>query len=267
MPNYTAKLLRKPELNEDILSEIVFSNGGIGIEEQKEYLICSFDKNVTKDAINKLFQTNEIDIVKIDEIIEKDWLAEWKKSYKAIELDRFVICPSWEPKDIEGKISIDIDPKMAFGTGTHETTQLILNFLPGYVEDGMKVLDAGTGSGILAIAAEKLGAKDIFAFDVDEVAIENAVENIKINNCSKIKLRTGLLDLASNEYDLILANINRNVLLDIADDLINRLKKSATLILSGLLIEDFDKVRECYKDLDLIESKKQGEWMALIFKK
>jgi ribosomal protein L11 methyltransferase len=267
MSNFAVTVKRSSAIEEDILSEIIFSNGGIGIEEQKDYMICSFDSSISKDTITDLFTKHNIAIYELAEIIERDWLAEWKKSYKAIELDSFLICPSWEPKELNGKISIEIDPKMAFGTGTHETTQLILNLLVQYVKPNISVLDAGTGSGILSIAAEKLGAKSIFSFDIDEVAIDNARENVEINNCKNITLKTGTLDSAGNNYDLILANINRNVLLEIADDLANRLSNNGFLILSGLLIEDFEKIKNRYERFHLIDSKKLGEWMALIFKK
>ena len=158
---------------------------------------------------------------------------------------------------------------MSFGTGEHQTTKLIIQFLEKYVEKGMKVLDVGTGTGILSITAIKLGADSATAIDNDEWCLENIQENCNLNNVSdKIFIKISELEsVEEKDFDLILANIQKNVLQDIAGEIIKRLKKNGLVILSGLLIEDEKDIKEKYNELKLIDKKQMGEWLSLVLRK
>ncbi len=159
---------------------------------------------------------------------------------------------------------------MSFGTGDHQTTKICLSFLEKYVKPGMKILDAGSGTAILAIAAVKLGAEKVIAFDIDEWCFDNGIENIKLNNVAdKVEIRKcELNDISENNFDLIIANIQKNILLDLADGFKQRLKSDGILILSGLLEMDREAVKEKYSSLRFneIDFLQMDEWIGIVFK-
>jgi ribosomal protein L11 methyltransferase len=203
---------------------------------------------------------------------EKNWNEEWEKSVRVIEVsDKLVIKPTfkdYQPKP--GQIIIIIDPKMSFGTGEHQTTKLVLQFLETNVENGIKVMDVGSGTGVLAIAAVKLGADSAIAVDTDEWCYNNGSENCRLNQVeSKVDVRLGeIKNVSENNFDLITANIQKNILLDIAEDIKIRLKPGGLLILSGLLYNDEEDIVRKYSSLNFkfLEKKSLDEWIALKFK-
>ncbi len=154
----------------------------------------------------------------LTEIEARDWNAPWEKSVQPIVVPPFLVRPSWATilPEQQGLIDIVVDPKMSFGTGHHESTRLVLRSLPSLIKKGQKVLDAGAGTAILAIAAAKLGASDVIAFDIDPWTAENAEENIQQNGASStVRFQVGGMETVTDgDFDVILANINRNVLLD-----------------------------------------------------
>jgi ribosomal protein L11 methyltransferase len=156
---------------------------------------------------------------------------------------------------------------MSFGTGEHQTTKLVLQFLEKNVKNGIKVLDVGSGTGVLAIAAVKLGAESAIAIDNDEWCCENGRENCRLNSVDKaVDVRLGeIKDIAGNNFDLITANIQKNILLDIAEEIKNRLKPGGLLILSGLLYNDEADIVKKYSSLnfEMLEKKSLDEWMAV----
>ena len=156
---------------------------------------------------------------------------------------------------------------MAFGTGHHETTQLVMVMLQKYLKNEQRVLDAGTGSGILAILAAQLGAAEITAFDNDPIAIENAKENFDLNNIKTAhSIIYGVLeDIKELEYDVIVANIDRNVLLQLPEKLVGYIRPGGILILSGLLSRDEDKILNAYEEFDWrpVEKNQRGAWIVL----
>ena len=163
---------------------------------------------------------------------------------------------------------ITIDSKMSFGTGEHQTTRLVIRLLEKYTPAGGRVLDAGTGTGVLAIAAILLGAGSAIGFDNDEWCLLNAKENTDANNLSdKIEIRLcEISGIPENNFDLILANIQKNILLPIANDIKNHLAPSGKVILSGLLLIDFDDIIGKYSSIGfrLVERMDMDEWMALV---
>jgi len=208
------------------------------------------------------------------EVDDEDWSTSWKKYYKPFKLtDRVVIKPTWEEYDAQPRdIIVEMDPGMAFGTGTHETTQMCSILLDKYMRDECEVLDVGCGTGILSIIAAKLGAKSVKAIDIDEVAVRVANENIAINKeNSKINAFKGILaDIKINEqkYDIIVANIIANVIIDLSSFIPYYLKKNSLFITSGIIKERKQDVLDaCSRNgMDCIETLEMGEWVAMVFK-
>lgn len=208
------------------------------------------------------------------EVDDEDWSTSWKKYYKPIKLtDRIVIKPTWEEYDAQPKdIIVEMDPGMAFGTGTHETTQMCSILLDKYMRDESEVLDIGCGTGILSIIAAKLGAKRVQAIDIDEVAVKVAKENITINeqNSKIIAFRGVLSDIKQdeNKYDVIVANIIANVIIDLSSVIPYYLKMDSLFITSGIIKERKQEVLDaCIKSgMSCIETLEMGEWVAMVFK-
>ena len=268
----------KPQ-NIEMLAPSLFAFGAEGIEEKNNTIIAYFKKSIwKKDSYEKIenllrntFPEMEDIQISVHEIPSEPWDENWKENFKPFNItENLMIYPDWEPVPVDNKTDvIIISPKMAFGTGHHETTQLILEMMPKYLNDNMHVLDAGTGSGVLAIYSALKGAAQVMAYDFDPVATENTVENIHLNHVDdKIKVVTGeLQDIPQKEYDIILANININVLIGIPEELHRYIADKGTLILSGLLKVDFERVVSAYKNRwKLVGQKTKNEWVALAFK-
>lgn len=212
-----------------------------------------------------------IGAVKVEEIGESSWEL-WKTELKKVRVgDRIVVTPPWEehhPADSE--IVIEINPSLAFGTGHHESTRLCLRFIERSLEthDSMSVLDAGCGSGILSIAAARLGAKPVVAFDIDEIALSETKKNLRRNAIPEdVRLVCGDIRSIKGRYDLIVANISPEELLQIRDELRSRLSRKGLLLLSGIPVSRRDELlsgmQEC--SLILIEELREGDWIALVF--
>ncbi len=203
-------------------------------------------------------------------IADQDWTAGFKETIPVIHIGRrIVIRPSWrEYLPQEGEIVIELDPGIAFGTGLHPTTQLCLEAVEDLVRPGQRVLDMGTGTGILAIAAARLGAAEIVAVDNDPNAMVATRHNARNNQVDdRVRPVHGSLAETSGSYDLVLANILAPVLLSmIADGLTSRVKRTGALVLSGILEEQAQSVREALHAAGMmhIEQRQQGDWVALI---
>lgn len=207
-------------------------------------------------------------------IADQDWLAEWKKGYEPIAIGRgLLICPSWRRDQARNtdRVVIEIDPGMAFGTGTHETTRGCLETLEKYWEGG-SLLDVGTGTGILAIAAIKLrpGSR-VVGFDVDPEAVEVALENAAINEVAdEIEIEVNKLSsYRGQDFDLVLANLTADALIPLAPEFTRVLKPQGVLIVSGVLREQTDDVRAALESqsLSVIEMKPDGEWMTMALRR
>jgi ribosomal protein L11 methyltransferase len=203
-------------------------------------------------------------------VADQDWLAEWKKGYEPIAVGQsLLICPSWRRDQARNsdRIVIEIDPGMAFGTGTHETTRGCLELLEKYWKGG-SLLDVGTGTGILAIAAVKLrpGSR-VVGFDLDPEAVEVALENAAINGVAdEIEIEVNKLSsYQGQEFDLILANLTADVIIPLSPEFPQVLKPQGALIVSGILREQTDDVRAALEshNLSLIEMMPEGEWMTM----
>ncbi|MFA3783767.1 50S ribosomal protein L11 methyltransferase [Melioribacteraceae bacterium 4301-Me] len=263
----------------DLVSGELWELNITGIDERESELVVYSDESsmLTKEMferiLNKIISENLIISFNVTEteIENKNWNEEWEKKIQVIEVtDKIVIKPSFKEYNAKkGQIIITIDPKMSFGTGEHQTTQLMLQLIEKYIVKGDKVLDVGTGTGILAIASIKLGAARALAIDNDEWCFNNANENVKINLVEdKIRIQLAEIhEIQEKNFDLILANINKNVLLSIADDVYSKIKKTGRLILSGLLLNDEKEVINKYTSVgfQLAEKKYKDEWLAIVF--
>jgi ribosomal protein L11 methyltransferase len=207
-------------------------------------------------------------------IADQDWLAEWKKGYEPIAIGRrLLICPSWRRDQAQNtdRVVIEIDPGMAFGTGTHETTRGCLEMLEKFWRGG-SLLDVGTGTGILAIAAIKLQPESrVVGFDVDPEAVEVALENAAINGVAdEIEIEVNKLgSYHGQEFDLVLANLTADAIIPLSPEFPHVLKSQGALIISGVLLEQADDVRAALQshNLSVIEMKPDGEWMTMALRK
>jgi ribosomal protein L11 methyltransferase len=206
---------------------------------------------------------------------ESDWLAEWKKHWQPTEIGRFVIAPPWAEVPNEKKIVIRIEPNMAFGTGTHETTQLCLRAIDEDFRGGMSFLDIGTGTGILAIAAAKISASRIAACDVDSDAVRIARDNAALNGVTdRIEFSDGSIDDIAGMFDFICANLTLDVITPLLPLLIDKAEKF--LLLSGILTEQETAIRTSLTgreqpnlkfEISNLKFSYSGEWLSVLVTK
>jgi len=195
-----------------------------------------------------------------------DWIQAYQQSVQPIEVGEFYIHPSW-CQTKEGKINIVIDPTLAFGSGHHETTNRCLKAVEKYVTKDISVCDVGSGSGILGIAAAKLGAL-VDICDTDIVAVEDALKNFSQNNVIANKYWKGSANKTTTQYDLVIANIVADVLVMIAKDLVKITKDNGIIILSGIMEQHKQKVINKFsKQCDILEELQENEWITLVVKK
>ena len=258
-------------LFEDFLNDIL----PVGYEERDD-AFCIRTQDDPKTVLWGIEQFAEAlskatgESVEIESKISKqknsDWIAEYQKSITPIEVGKFYIHPTWEaPK--EEFLNIAIDPALAFGTGHHPTTSTCLEAISKYVQAKMEVCDVGCGSGILGIAAAKLGSV-VDGCDTDEASIENTKKNLQLNGVTFRTLWQGSIDKAKSKYDIIIANIVADVLVFLHNDLKEKLKKNdSLLILSGIMDKYEKRLLKRYDDFELVEKIVQDEWVTLVMKK
>ena len=213
--------------------------------------------------------------LELDGVSEEDWADSWKKYYKPIKTGkRLVIVPVWEKYEpAPGEITVLMDPGMAFGTGTHETTRLCAALLEKYVKPGCSMLDVGCGSGILAICAAKLGAGKCFACDIDPVSVRIAAENAKLNGTPAVVCRKSdlLSDVPEEDggYDVCTANIVADVIIRLAPDIGKYLASDAVLIVSGIIVERRDEVVRSLNDhgFEVFDDVTENGWYCAAVRK
>lgn len=230
-----------------------------------------------KEAINGLISYN-IDIgrntVTISEVNEEEWATAWKKYYHPVKIsEKFTIVPTWEEYTpvSSDELIIELDPGMAFGTGTHPTTVMSIQALERTVKEGNQVIDVGTGSGVLSIAAALLGASKVEALDLDEVAVNSARINIKLNKVhDKVSVRqNNLLDGIEEPVDVVVANILAEVILRFTRDAARIVKPGGYFITAGIILQKKQDVKDAIIDagFEIIETIQMEDWVSFIAKK
>lgn len=209
--------------------------------------------------------------VESEKMFEEDWANNWKKYYKPTKVgEKIVVKPIWEEYDAQGEeLVVELDPGMAFGTGTHETTRMCIQSLENYVKEDSTVFDVGCGSGILAIAAAKLGSKMAVGVDLDPVAVESAKENVGYNNLENIQILYGnLVEVIDGKADIVVANIIAEVICILTEDVKRVLKDNGYFITSGIIHDRVDMVTKKLEEtgFEVIEINKDGEWNCIVAK-
>jgi ribosomal protein L11 methyltransferase len=259
------------EVGRDILiaelSEIGFESF-VETEEGLEAYIQSKEFNEENIKSIKILQHDDFTIsYSLKSIAEQNWNAEWEKSFNPINVDnRCYIRAPFHNKLDNIEYDIIIDPKMSFGTGHHETTYLMLKRLLNIEVEGKKVLDMGCGTGVLAILAKMRNSLFVKAIDIDEWAYNNSLENIRNNNCDDIKVERGGAEvIGSEKFDIIIANINRNILLKDMNLYINAMSVNGELLLSGFFSSDQDILLDAADKMGLkmLYKEVRNEWMML----
>lgn len=235
-----------------------------------------FDENAMNDVISNFMLPDVTINANIQEAEYKNWNEEWEEAgFERININDSITIYDARHDDgngIASGISIGIETKQAFGTGTHETTRMIVSTLLNIDLKGKRVLDCGCGTGILGIAASKLGASEVVGYDIDEWSSENAIHNAELNGVGNMKVMLGdasVLKSVEGKFDVVLANINRNILLADMPAFVSVMADDSLLILSGFYASDVDLLMEKASSLGLskIDSKSDSEWTCLVLKK
>ncbi|GLR15499.1 50S ribosomal protein L11 methyltransferase [Portibacter lacus] len=267
MKQYVSIIFKlKDEIQRAVLNYNLSNAGVESIEEREDDVIAYFGVEEWEEAKSEL----DLDGIDYEVVLVKNenWNAKWEASFEPVNINDFcyVRAPFHPESEKAGLIDIILEPKMAFGTAHHETTYMMMSEMKEIKFEGEYVFDYGCGTAILSILAEKLGASGIYAIDIEENAVENAKYNAEINGCEKITCEQKTLEETDEfAYDIILANINRGVLLNSAKPLKNYLKPGGVLLLSGILREDEDLVLDAYKaeGYTFVHSIQKGEWKCV----
>ncbi|GAB4001392.1 50S ribosomal protein L11 methyltransferase [Spirosoma daeguense] len=282
--NYTEVMVRVSPDYTDILMAELAELGFESFLETDEGITAyipesDFDEDSLKQLIDKYNPQTAI-AYEVSSLEKRNWNAEWERDYEPIEVAGQVqVRASFHELDARFRYDIIINPKMSFGTGHHETTAMVLEQQLDLEFSGKAVLDVGSGTGILAVLAAKMGAKTVVAFDIEEWAVENARENADLNNCPQIIVFQGtiddlnppthLLEQSPAAYDIVLANINRNVLLREIPIYTGLMPDKGYLIVSGFYEQDAPDIQQKAEEsgLTLIKKLTNHDWTSLAFQK
>ena len=273
--------IKTDDLSKDSVANFLIELGSSGNEELQNSIKGYFREekwNKNKEnrlrtylkSINELGYATKINGIRIIEHDARSWLKAWKKNYKEVVIsDKVIIVPPWKSENDEKEVVIE--PGMAFGTGTHETTKLVLKLMTDYIKDGDEICDLGTGSGILAITSLKLGAKRAVAIDISEDAITDARKNIELNRFGEqITLVKGGFEIVGEQiFNLVLANIDFNILLENKEKIRRSVKQGGYILVSGILEIEKDVFNTQFKANNLYLEKEEilGEWVGLAYRR
>ncbi len=258
------------EASQGINDGVKMSNGlGEGAGHCKTFILATdFEANLVQNELDNIFKQHSLTYLK-SIIKEQNWNAVWESNFEPVRIDDFVgirahFHPHFEPTV---QHEIKITPKMSFGTGHHATTFSVIQLMEGIDFKGKSVFDFGTGTGILAILAEKLGAANVLAVDNDDWCIENARENIQNNDVQRIRVKKVVSALQNELFDVILANVNRHIIEANLDEITQSAKSDTMLVLSGLLIEDQEDIKMLAAKSNwlFVQAKPLNGWVSLMF--
>jgi len=253
----------------EILIARLMMNGYEGFEETENSLKAFIPESIfDQSELMALAEEYQV-LYSVESIPARNWNQAWESTFEPVTVDNFAhIRAEFHPAFEGVEHEIVITPKMSFGTGHHATTEMMVRMMRGIDIQDKRVFDFGTGTGILAILAEKMGAAEIYAIDYDEWSIANAAENIEMNHCSRIHLEKSDRFPDERSFDVILANINRNVILDNLAGMTSHLIKGGTLLLSGLLENDRKDVVQAAENyrFRVEEITEQNNWICLMLR-
>lgn len=263
-----------PQAQKDILTAILSGEGYDSFEERddglKAYIVQEhYDENTLKSCLQTVFGTL-LPACEVRELQERNWNEEWEKNFKPVDIGGrcHIRAPFHPPSGAEYEIVLS--PRMSFGTGHHATTELMMRLMLDMHLKGKNILDLGSGTGILAILADKAGAAKVMAIDYDDWAYRNALENVQENHCRNTRVLKGQLrDLAGQRFDLVLANINRNILLREMAMLSEALEPGSPLLLSGFYLSDKETISRAAEKQSFTEVKylEKNNWVAVQYEK
>ncbi len=288
MKQWAALELLIPQEFKEAISNFLMEQGATGMEEEEDphgVRLKSYfpgdgrEKKVFRalgrylKSLEHIFPRKIPCQIETTLIPEQDWGENWKRYFSPLRIgSRFVVHPPWERVRLKkGQIAIEINPGMAFGTGTHATTQLGIRALEVTLKRGLSVLDVGTGSGILAVVAVRLGAQEVWAVDIDELAVEGARETVGRNGAmGRVRIRKGGIGRIQKKFDVVVANIDFKSLKRMRIPLLRHLNERGFLILSGILREQEERIGQRYLEtggLRLLQTDHQEEWACLTFRR
>jgi ribosomal protein L11 methyltransferase len=285
---YTEISILVPKVIEDALADFLIENitggNGLVLEDRKDDVLVRLylpaerstereEKRIREFLVDsRTVEPSDIDNrLSLRHIREIDWATEYRKKFEPVEIGDIIIKSVWSDEEFPGKLVIRLEPKMAFGTGKHETTQLCIDAVSGTVKSGDSVLDLGTGSGILAILAAKLGASEVFGLDLDSGAVENARENMRLNNVDdRVVVAYGSMQSVKvgDFYDVVVSNLIRDGIYELFDDFVRVAKPGGTMILSGILTNQIDEMSRFFdrKGHCEFEITSKNEWACYTMK-
>ncbi len=255
----------------DLLVALLSGCGYDGFEELGDELLAYIpETDFAADDLNEVSARTQTEF-EMSVVKEKNWNEVWESNFEPVVVADFcTVRAAFHQIEVSTPYDIVITPKMSFGTGHHATTQLVMKMMRDLDFSGKTVLDFGSGTGVLAILAEKLGAASVMAIDNDEWAINNAQENAVANGCGKIIIeKASVAEILPGRYDVILANINRHILLDNMEEMMQRLAPAGILVMSGLLVADGDTIINAASKVGLVVDNQleMNGWIALKAKK
>lgn len=258
------------EEQSELLIALLSQEGYDGFEETEKNLSAFIDEQFYKEELlQQILLPFSISYQK-EIIVPKNWNAEWERNYEPVIVDDFVAVRAHFHEPIKNVMhEIIITPKMSFGTGHHATTWQMMKLMQGFSFANQTVFDFGSGTGVLAILADKMGATSVLAFDYDDLCIENSAENIVNNKCKIITVVKGEAPPSNQQFNIILANINRHILLQNMQAMSNALTTDGYLFVSGFYVEENPLLINAAKEqgLQLIKTSERHNWSSLIFQK